>query len=1727
MVMERAAVRLGWAWWTLRYWVMDKHRLQVALAVCALSGVLSGATAGVITWWALRSPVVADTLPIARADGGVSFIVAIVGLIVSALVAYAMRPKIDPPSPFESKIPVVEDGKALRRIYGTVWTDDSNILAWKNLDPTPIRKRAGKSITLKTKWQTVGYWYHPIIHLGLHQGPFDALLRIRGGDVDAWQGEMTASGSVYINAQEIWGGEDQEGGMVGAVDVLFGDADQQPNAYLQQNIGPDPSGHRGVAAMVWKGGRYGAMSAYPKPLSIMTRRILRGWDRDICWYPEVAPIAMELPPFASLYFAIDLSGSMDSNASNGKSRLANMKAAILAALDLIEEGVASGSKIDIMLVGFGNYPQTRTSIVRRAVDAVGVEQLRSWVSALTTRYRTYFPAGTADLAEFFSTTPISSRIAFFMTDGEPSDPSSEQTTADIAQAAGEHVRAVPGLICYGINIDMADTQYTAMVANAEIGAVVVDAGNPDQITAIIARAIFGGLIGMNAAHAIYDSLVDPRMQGEPVELVNDASFRAAALRLYSERFGLCTAYDPDRETLEQFRQRLCDLIGAQCSRSSVNGQWYLDLIRGDYDIEALPVLTDDDILEFQDDPSVLDDAVNQVAVQWFDPLTKQDRITAPVHSLGAVQAMGSIVAETNSYPEIPVESLADRVAGRDLRNKSTPQWRKTLKTNRRPYAWRVGTQFRLMAPRHGVADMVCLVGEIDKGTLRSGAISMVALQDVFGLPDATYVIGQPAQPGDSRKPEPAVAQRVFEAPYRELVSALATSELQSMGATEGYMQVMGESPGASVNYRLEVVAGGGDFEDAGEFDWTPTALTATAVDRSSQVVTLEASRMLDRVRIGTAAMWGEEIVVVQSIDVAANVICIGRGCVDTVPIPHPAGSRIWFFEDWSSSDGQVYAEGQEASARLLTRSAGRTLDPALAPASTLVFGARAARPYPPANVRVNGAAVPENVTTDMIFSWNHRDRVAQGARLVDANEGDIGPEPGTTYTVQVVSPSTGIVIAERVDVDGTTATISASETGNRAALVRVFSVRDGQASYQAVEWEMSIGESTLEGLFFPLTYDEFDSDNVIQLERVGGLGPHITPRGFEGDGYEARYKTAELPVWLRGGAFTLQASISAPRVRITSSRNELVALCTDDAAAHTCLGIAMRADEKGDALVPAGALMLSSGANLCFLGRPGWRYELRVPHPTIGAYTAKPQALHFLDADTLMFSIHLDDTESVVYRVRLSDGAIIGEFTFGQDTYRHVASIAAMQNGDVWAGDYETGTLIKLDVDASFASGKAVILRTCASSNLGNGVGAIAFKVIAGVEYLLQATYDTQDTGGLLYLFPVSVLEAGVIAQTDRYKRFQMGRRMQGITTLNGKLIVSRNNRINASSPGGTVGWLQEFDIDAFAMNQPDGTALGQSQVLRELVGPSSYVEDVSVQPGTNRIFVGTEGGYSVADTPGFQGVWSGTFDPSAAEVNCYSAFFDGEGVSVRVNGYLFATLPWVPEYPAEVLAIGGLPAAMPGFTTGHSVATISNVAIVRGGLADSEAQKIASGAYEAFALDVHEVALNNAGAELGNVSGWTTELGGMAVRSANPAPYSGAFYFSGGNTPQSRSRQRVAVDAVPVASIDAGSSWARLRWQQSAYSAEDPGTMGVRMLTATENEISTTYAGSAWTPFGGGAGGPWFWLPRAHTAKIPASTRRLDALYFATGRTNGTNNDHYVDEITLTVYTQAGSPKA
>lgn len=143
-----------------------------------------------------------------------------------------------------------------------------------------------------SKSQTIGYTYFMGVHFLICHGPCDSLVQIRADDRVLMNGNVTFSSQVFINQPDAFGGQSREGGVVGACDLMMGEATQGANAYLTAVQGGMQPGYRGLMGLVFKGGQIGANNPYPKPWSFRVRRSQQGWEGGTAWYASKATISL-------------------------------------------------------------------------------------------------------------------------------------------------------------------------------------------------------------------------------------------------------------------------------------------------------------------------------------------------------------------------------------------------------------------------------------------------------------------------------------------------------------------------------------------------------------------------------------------------------------------------------------------------------------------------------------------------------------------------------------------------------------------------------------------------------------------------------------------------------------------------------------------------------------------------------------------------------------------------------------------------------------------------------------------------------------------------------------------------------------------------------------------------------------------------------------------------------------------------------------------------------------------------------------------------------------------------------------------------------------------------------------------------------------------------------------------------------------------------------------------
>jgi hypothetical protein len=927
-----------------------------------------------------------------------------------------------------------------------------------------------------SKKQTVGYKYFMGLHFGVCQGPIDALLRIVCGDRVAWTGSQTTSGTVEISAPDLFGGDEREGGVQGTLDVMMGGDTQTANAYLASvQEGTQPS-YRGVLSAVFRRGFVGSNNPYIKPWAFTVRRILSGWFGGSAWYPEKAPIGeITVTPAKTLiqsYFsstptsqawenisAYSVNESGDFDAVTDGTGFSINSSTTEASKSLIFSGVtANGSdaltfeffvtvqqtpNVDYtrcarLLIGFNFFDFGFYGANRNAVLELGVYSLGHEYGALGSGVS--FPSGQR------------THVSLQLTSG-----------GLYLHISGQLVYSIPGFLGYlpngaGISLELTGAGYTGQAAaiftidsfrvrhQAVYGPANFQAPNmipaPDQ-------AVSSGVISMNPAHIVYQCLTDPEWgMGYSSAIIDDAGFRAAADVFHAEGLGLCLHWT-QQQTIDAFVQTVMDHAGAVLRQDLRTGLFTIKPMRADYDAGALPLFDESNIRSLDSfDRAGSPDAVNEITVRYDDADTgKPGSVT--VQNLAAVTAVGGVVARSVSYPGLPTAALAGRVAMRDLRALSTPLARVRMRTNRAGYDVLPGDVIRIAWPKLGISQLVLRVARAKPGSLTDGEVEIEAVEDVFGLGASAYVAQQP--PGwqePSTQPQPIATRAVIEAPYYELQRELSAADLAALPADAGYLLVGASRPGgAALNFRIATrPAGAGSYEEAGTGDFCATGTLAGALSYTATAATLATVSSPSLIEAGTYALLGPEIVRVDAYDAGTNALTLGRGVLDTVATTHAAGATIFFMGSINASDNVERVGGEAVDVKLLTAAGGGTIAVGAAAADTVTFVGRAARPYPPGRLRVNNEAYPASVTAPLVISWSHRNRLQQN--LEGDETGNIGPEPGTAYSIMLRNASTGQALASASGITGTSYTPASPLLGDINILATLRSSRGGLDSLQ-------------------------------------------------------------------------------------------------------------------------------------------------------------------------------------------------------------------------------------------------------------------------------------------------------------------------------------------------------------------------------------------------------------------------------------------------------------------------------------------------------------------------------------------------------------------------------------------------------------------------------------------------------------------------------------------------------
>jgi hypothetical protein len=558
----------------------------------------------------------------------------------------------------------------------------------------------------------------------------------------------------------------------------------------------------------------------------------------------------------------------------------------------------------------------------------------------------------------------------------------------------------------------------------------------------------GNVHAMNPAHIIYQCLTDPNWgKGEPTEMLDENSFTYAANLLCAEGLGLCIPWYR-QEDVDSFIQVVADHIGAVIYQDRNTGRYTLRLLRDDYDPATIPHFDlDTGLLEIEEDDSGSSEGVNEVVITGFDPQTRQDF---------QVRAHGP-VSRSIEFKGLATRELGARVAQRELRLLSVGLKKFRLKFDRRAWQLAPGSVCRISSAQNNISNMVVRIGEMSEGPSNGQrAITAKAMEDVFALPATTFTgttENQWIKPfGD---PEPAAAEILTELSYRDLYTAVGPGDLGSFDESDAAVGAMAiPTGGNSYLYDLATgIVGQSDAILTKNRSYSGSATLVSAIGPLDTAFTVEQPFDFDSDNIGQMLLLDDEHVELVAYDPETFTGTIARGCGDTIPAPHAPGARLWALDDDLSGDGQNYVAGESVRASVLPRSGGLVIDGTLVAELTIDLVGRHARPYPPADLKIDGVSVFEHVGEhpEPVFTWAHRDRVMQEDQLVSHTDPSIGPEPGTTYTFRIYTLA-GVLLRTESGIAAATWTYTSAmqvaDSVPSVVRVEVESARGTLASYQ-------------------------------------------------------------------------------------------------------------------------------------------------------------------------------------------------------------------------------------------------------------------------------------------------------------------------------------------------------------------------------------------------------------------------------------------------------------------------------------------------------------------------------------------------------------------------------------------------------------------------------------------------------------------------------------------------------
>lgn len=573
-------------------------------------------------------------------------------------------------------------------------------------------------------------------------------------------------------------------------------------------------------------------------------------------------------------------------------------------------------------------------------------------------------------------------------------------------------------------------------------------------------------LDINPIHKVREILTDDTAMNKPESDVNDVNFKKAADVLYAEKLGISWSVT-EKSCLEAINE-LCGHIEAGVRMNRQTGLYEMVLFRDDWfnedEIHTLPV---NKIKSMNlDGATSADELINKLNVSYYNQSAIKDSSFSIAENAAIRNLKGHENADDVKFPYFMNQRNAVVVAQWKLKQMSTPVWQGTLTTGfYEARKWNRYDLLKLEWPRKWKGTILVRIMKINLGTGTEVSIDFVEVVPYSSDLSSSIVIDTPVD--TTPKPPLPALFKAFELSYLEAVQLngqKAVDEALAYNPDAGYAAVIAQRPQSNSLNALMYTDIGNDFERAGAIVYSETAELDQSLSKMDHAFIVKKAGDIDMVSTGTQITVNNEIMVYQSYDEETGLLTVKRGALDTVPQNHLAGSVLYFADDFITVDPTEYVTGEIINVKTLTTTPSGILSLDDVDAQQVEIQARAIRPYPPANVKINGEYYPQEIETDLILSWVDRNRLQQtGGEIIGWFDGGVTIEPNTqTHLVITEHDADNVALAtNNANVTGTTSytmPISTMQPNTRTLEIVLKTIRDGFECLQPFEYVIELSQ---------------------------------------------------------------------------------------------------------------------------------------------------------------------------------------------------------------------------------------------------------------------------------------------------------------------------------------------------------------------------------------------------------------------------------------------------------------------------------------------------------------------------------------------------------------------------------------------------------------------------------------------------------------------------------------------